>query len=719
MATLQEIRQKYPQYADLSDEQLAQGLHKKHYSDMPYEEFAQRVGLQAAAPVAEEAIPTGAQHAGNFLGVVGRHPFSSGVGFAENLVSGITGGFGSLAEAVTGGDPGSRDWAYRPRTQAGQELAQVGAEEGAAIGRTYDRVFGTGPLAQTVKERIPQALNAAGTVAGVGAVPKLVTAFRNTRPTPSAPPARPVPEPNEAAPQALDPEIALQPEQQGRVYPRSSPEDTMGRPPPPQPKPEEARAREYVARSTSLDWDSLSASVRQRLTDIARDAETLGKLDPAALERQARLESLPVPVKATKGQLTRDTAQLNNEGTLAATEAGRPLKAIRDAQNAALIQNLEILKGRVRGRGKARGEAETPEQVGLSVQDAALRAKLKLSQQRVKDLYKKAEAEGELQGAVDIKPIKDAITGSPDLTHLGWVDSWIKQTGKQGNRTLKELEDLRQAAVARAMDGGTEGYYAGKVIRSIDEATEGAGGNAYKAARAARRQQAMEFEEQGAVARLVENKSRTDRATAVEDTWRKTVLSGSIEDLNRVKRSLLTGGDAETRVAGRRAWRDIRAQTIQHIIDESTKTSASLPNGSPAVSAAGMQKAIRSIGQDKLDAIFGQGTTRRLNEILRATKEVRTEPPRIHPGASTWGNAIAFLEKSIGRLPGGDMVTGTIRAAQRVRDLGKTGRELREAQQTPLDTKPRRSRSTPSGPVNRNALRETYPSPVNSVDREN
>ena len=38
--TLDEVRQKYPQYNDLSDEQLLQGLHQKYYSDMPYDEFS-------------------------------------------------------------------------------------------------------------------------------------------------------------------------------------------------------------------------------------------------------------------------------------------------------------------------------------------------------------------------------------------------------------------------------------------------------------------------------------------------------------------------------------------------------------------------------------------------------------------------------------------------------------------------------------------------------
>ncbi len=57
MPSLAEIRQKYPQYQDLSDQALADGLYRKHYSDMPRAEFGRKVGLSgggslAAAPAA-------------------------------------------------------------------------------------------------------------------------------------------------------------------------------------------------------------------------------------------------------------------------------------------------------------------------------------------------------------------------------------------------------------------------------------------------------------------------------------------------------------------------------------------------------------------------------------------------------------------------------------------------------------------------------------------
>lgn len=45
--TMADVRAKYPQYSDLSDEQLAKGLHEKFYSDMPFDAFASKIGLKA------------------------------------------------------------------------------------------------------------------------------------------------------------------------------------------------------------------------------------------------------------------------------------------------------------------------------------------------------------------------------------------------------------------------------------------------------------------------------------------------------------------------------------------------------------------------------------------------------------------------------------------------------------------------------------------------
>lgn len=48
MTTLQEIRQKYPQYDDLNDQQLADSFHSKFYSDLPKDQFYEKIGLSSA-----------------------------------------------------------------------------------------------------------------------------------------------------------------------------------------------------------------------------------------------------------------------------------------------------------------------------------------------------------------------------------------------------------------------------------------------------------------------------------------------------------------------------------------------------------------------------------------------------------------------------------------------------------------------------------------------
>ena len=57
MATIQEVRQKYPDYQDLSDTQLADALYEKYYSDMDKGKFYVSVGLSVDNPQTDTSIP--------------------------------------------------------------------------------------------------------------------------------------------------------------------------------------------------------------------------------------------------------------------------------------------------------------------------------------------------------------------------------------------------------------------------------------------------------------------------------------------------------------------------------------------------------------------------------------------------------------------------------------------------------------------------------------
>lgn len=598
----------------------------------------------------------------------GMHLLSSMIAAPASGIAGLFGGADAVervSEALT----------YQPRTIEGQKVANVVAWPFEKLAQFGDYVGG-GAAEASGSPGLGAGINTA-----IQAIPSIFLKGRGAKPAPQ-------------------PRVA--PSFGGRIV-----------------SPQEAAARQYVSSFTSLDWNALSSAVKQRLTDIAADGTALSRLDPASFERQARLQSLPVPVPATKGILTRDPVQLRNESNVAATDAGKPIRDIHVAANKALLENLEVLKKRQGGK------SVSPEQVGSSVQGAA-RANLDLQKQKVKSLYQQAEAAGELQGSAPTRALARLIDETPDKMHLSWVDSWLKkadvvtdQVGKEtkGLRykaSLKELEDLRQAAVARAMNGGTEGYYAGKVISAIDEATDGVGGSAYKAARAARKQQAMEFEEQSGVARLVDNKSRTDRAIALEDTWRKTVLGGSIQDLRAVQKNLLTGKNV---AQGRDAWRDLRAETIQHIINEATKSVSRFEDGTPNITPAAMERAIKSVGPEKMRILFGQQTIRQINEVMEATRVVKTEPPQIHKGSSTVSNVLSLLEKHLGRIPViGDVGAGVIMGGRKLREMGRAGREIKEAQQTPLDQANALAGRAVVDRRNKNALRRYGPYGATTLD---
>ena len=74
MASLAEIRSKYPEYGYLSDGELADAMHKKFYADMPREEFDKRVGLQP-----EQQKMT----AGEFAGDLAK---SAGIGLVQGAI---------------------------------------------------------------------------------------------------------------------------------------------------------------------------------------------------------------------------------------------------------------------------------------------------------------------------------------------------------------------------------------------------------------------------------------------------------------------------------------------------------------------------------------------------------------------------------------------------------------------------------------------------------
>ena len=102
MTTIADIRKQYPQYADISDAQLAEGFYNKFYSDMPKEEFYKAInfkpekaqeapsgfvqGLMDPVYGAGQLLAKGMQRLPEGLTVAGRPVAASARAFAEKVV---------------------------------------------------------------------------------------------------------------------------------------------------------------------------------------------------------------------------------------------------------------------------------------------------------------------------------------------------------------------------------------------------------------------------------------------------------------------------------------------------------------------------------------------------------------------------------------------------------------------------------------------------------
>jgi hypothetical protein len=191
-----------------------------------------------------------------------------------------------------------------------------------------------------------------------------------------------------------------------------------------------------------------------------------------------------------------------------------------------------------------------------------------------------------------------------------------------------------------------------------------------------------EFERQGAIARLVENKGMSyDRATALEDTWSKTVKSGSLEDLIAVRESLMKS-DAR----GQQAWADLKSATVEYIKDQATGGRLGLKNerGESHFTWNGLRRAVDEIGPDKLRELFGAEDAKRIETIVEAAQILKTEAPTGIKGSPTMDKFLTFFDK-LGKVPGLERASTLGKGIAKVKQIGQADRDLKRATTTPLD----------------------------------
>jgi hypothetical protein len=370
---------------------------------------------------------------------------------------------------------------------------------------------------------------------------------------------------------------------------------------------------------------------------------------PMAAERAARFEMMPVPYTGpaapTAGMLTRNFAQLQFEKEAAKLpEVGAPLRERSENLTANTIRNFDALID------LPNPVAADPRSIGMGV-DRALVNRVEVERRRVSQAYDRARAEGAMQEPVEMAPLASQLTTMVPLEGLVKTIPAIRAEGvrlgvlgvdEAGNlvpRTVSlETSELLRQFVNKYTDWGdrSQALVGRQINASIDAATEGAGGEAYRAARKLRERFANEFENVGLTAKLLGTKRGTDeRQVAFGDVFDKVIISSPVEEMNKLRSTLLRSGPE-----GQQAWSDLKAGGIRFIKDASLSPSQRDSAGNPLLSPDKLQRTVRTLDQDgKLEALYGK----RQAQVLRDLADIATDIYTAPPGAINTSNTASAL----------------------------------------------------------------------------
>lgn len=414
-----------------------------------------------------------------------------------------------------------------------------------------------------------------------------------------------------------------------------------------------ARAIDAAGRVADMATKGATTLPRRALEALRQEQKptpgTMGSAGAAgadvAAQRTATAANLPVPLKLTKGQATRDAAQLKFEiETAKNPEAGAPLRQRYVEQNDAILRNFDAWID------QTGAEAPNLRAVGQAV-DRALVEQAARDKTAIRAAYKNAEKAGEMEAPVSLANVVGHLNESaPDAAVTPLLDAARRraiQLGlavEEGGQLVPQPVPLKTAELFRRAIGNATDYEPTNVRQStiikglVDEATDGMGGDLYRQARGLRARYAQNYENRATVAKLLGTKRGTsDRQVAFEDIFNHSVLKGSLDDVRNVRRVLQRGGPE-----GQQAWRELQGSTLQWVKSESTKSVATDGAGNRVISPAALDKAIRSLDHDgRLEFIFGKKGAQQLRDVSELAQLAKTVPPEA--GVNTSNTAATLL----------------------------------------------------------------------------
>ena len=356
---------------------------------------------------------------------------------------------------------------------------------------------------------------------------------------------------------------------------------------------------------------------------------------------------IPMGDDMTKSQITRNPADVMFERETAKNpEFGAPLQEKYALHNEKLQRNLQA---EVDQTGAEMVGMDAPE-FGKIVSDTIGKYR-KERYQDVSDTYKAAQDAGELAQPVSYKSINDLIfketqgrpTKKAQNPLYAIVEEELKANDPKGTGLIpvNAMEDIRKLINEEADPTKKGSIRLGKQLKKeIDKATENAGGDLYKKARAKNEAFEAEFEDQGIIRDITRLKKGTsDRVVPLESLAEKLVFKGTGADVKAVFATLEKMGPEGQQIAN-----ELRGYAADKIREQATKGVGRDINGKPYVSTAELDKQINALDKSgKLDFLFGKQQAERYRTLNEFTKDLQTTPQGTVNTSGTTSTMLAAL----------------------------------------------------------------------------
>lgn len=424
---------------------------------------------------------------------------------------------------------------------------------------------------------------------------------------------------------------------------------------------------QVLLNANGIDVGHMARETQRGIQNVVNNSKNI---TPESIVRIARAESLKEPVKLTQGSALGDFKQQQAESILERVPQGVAIRMARDDANAAIVKNLE---GVTESQGAL---ASNPYHMGKSIQ-GALKKGADVNMEKIGKMYDKANAEGQ-QNIVDPTPMINGLMKNIDAINAGndagpalTMAYTLKRLGLMkvnqitgdfeptGNlMTAQQAMELYKSANKNYVKGATSSIHMTDFKRGIIDALDQTpAGDLFRQATSAFKNHARKYDDPKLVSALLKVGADDTPDIAAEKVFDRIVMKGSIDDINNLKRVILTS-DKSVRQQGLDSLKNMRASTSNYLLEKSFMGNAINETGERVVSGSNLINAVKQLGGGgsvkneelgwlKIEAIMGAKATQELKNIanvaLDATRKVR--------GAAESSGTAERLISLLGHMP--------------------------------------------------------------------